>query len=84
MNKYDKEELEHLIFVENLSYEEIGRRYQVTGNSIKKAARKLGIELPVRRKVNPTETSNSVVDNVKQIMIIKSILTDGNQVKNKV
>lgn len=53
MNKYDKEELEHLIFVENLSYEEIGK-------------------------------SNSVVDNVKQIMIIKSILTDGNQVKNKV
>lgn len=58
MNKYDREELETLIFVENLPYEEIGRRYQVSGNSIKKAARRLGIELPVRRKINPTETFN--------------------------
>lgn len=58
MNKYDREELETLIFVENLPYAEIGRRYQVSGNSIKKAARRLGIELPVRRKINPTETFN--------------------------
>lgn len=58
MNKYNKEELEELILVQNLSYEEIGRKFNVVGATIKKAARKLGIELPQRRKVNPEETFN--------------------------
>lgn len=34
--KYNKEELENLILVQNLSYEAIGRLYGVTGNAIKK------------------------------------------------
>ena len=58
MEKYNKEELETLILQENLSYEEIGRRYNVTGAGIKKAAKRLGIELPQRRKINPNETFN--------------------------
>ena len=56
MGKYKKEELENLILVKNLTYEEIGRSYNVTGAAIKKAAQRLGIELPVRRKINESET----------------------------
>lgn len=48
--KYKKEDLERLIFDEKLSYEEIGRRYEVSGAYIKKVSRKLGIDLPVRKK----------------------------------
>lgn len=58
MSKYSKEELEQLILVDNLSYEEIGRRYEVTGAAIKKAAKRLGIELPTRRKINEAEHFN--------------------------
>ena len=36
MSKYNKEELENYILVENLSYEAIGRIFGVTGNAIKK------------------------------------------------
>lgn len=36
MSKYNKEELENLILVQNLSYEAIGRLYGVTGNAINK------------------------------------------------
>lgn len=53
--KYEKEELEKLIKEEKMSYEAIGRIYGVTGNAIRKAALRLGIELEVRRKVNSTE-----------------------------
>ena len=56
MSKYNKEELENLILIQNLPYEAIGRMYGVTGNAIKKAAIRLGIELPSRRKINPCET----------------------------
>ena len=58
MSKYNKEELENLILVQNLSYEAIGRLYGVTGNAIKKAAARLEINLPSRRKINPCETFN--------------------------
>ena len=55
MNKYNKEELVDLIFNQDLAYEEIGRKFNVTGNAIKKAARRLNIELPQRRKINESE-----------------------------
>lgn len=48
--KYNKIELENYIFVEKLSYREIGKIYNVTDAAIKKAARRLGITLPVRSK----------------------------------
>ena len=40
------------------TYEEIGRRLGVTGAAIKKAAKRLGIELPVRRYKNDSEHFN--------------------------
>lgn len=55
MTKYNKSELENLIINENLSYEAIGRIYDVSGNAIKKAAKRLGIELPKRRVINECE-----------------------------
>ena len=53
----EKNTLETLIN-EGVSYEEIGRRYSVSGNAIKKVAKRLGIVLPIRRLVNPKETFN--------------------------
>lgn len=53
-----KEELYNLIYIDNLSYEEIGRRNNMSGNGIKKMAERLGIELPKRRKINSNETFN--------------------------
>jgi hypothetical protein len=52
MGKWDleKENLEKYILVDKLSYREIGRIYGCTDNNIKKVARNLGIELPVRSK----------------------------------
>ena len=58
LSNVTKEELEKLIFEEKLSYEEIGRKYEVSGNAIKKKARKLGIDLPKKRSINPNETFN--------------------------
>lgn len=60
MSKWEseKEELERLINVEKVSYEEIGRKYGCSGANIKKVAKKLGINLPQRRKINPSETFN--------------------------
>lgn len=55
---FNKAQLEHLILVDKLSYEEIGRRYGCSGTNIKNVARRLGIELPVKRKINPKETFN--------------------------
>lgn len=52
----EKENLVRLIKEEKLSYEEIGRKYNVSGAAIKKAAIRLGIELDSRRKINPKET----------------------------
>ena len=57
----EKENLIKLIKKENLSYEEIGRRYNVSGVAIKKAALRLGIELEPRRAINPKETFNKGV-----------------------
>lgn len=58
MEKYKKEELEKLILVDCLTYDAIGVRYGVSGAAIRKAAKKLGIELPTRRKINSSETFN--------------------------
>lgn len=46
--KYIKEEIEDLIFNQNLSYREIGRKYNVSDTYIKKIANKLGISLKKR------------------------------------
>jgi len=54
----EKENLEKYILVDKLPYTEIGRIYGCTDNNIKKVAKNLGIELPQRRKINPSETFN--------------------------
>lgn len=56
MEKYKKEELEKLIIKEKMSYCAIGRLYGVSDAAIKKAAKKFGIVLPQKRKINPCET----------------------------
>ena len=48
--KYVKEDLEHYIFVDNLSYNEMGRIYGCSDTYIKRRSRELGIELPVRAR----------------------------------
>ena len=40
------------------SYLELGREYGVSDTMIKKYARRNGISLPKRRKINPNETFN--------------------------
>lgn len=55
MEKYNKDELEKLILEQNCSYASIGKKYGVSGAAIKKAAKKLKINLPRRRKINPKE-----------------------------
>lgn len=47
--KYKKEDLESLIFVENKSYLEIGRMYGVSDTYIKKVCNRLGIKLKKRK-----------------------------------
>lgn len=44
------ENLKNYVFVENLSYEEIGHIYGCSGNNIKKVMQRRGIDLPVRSK----------------------------------
>ena len=55
MENYSKKELETLILEQNKSYSSIGRLYGVSGNAVKKTAKKLGIKLPRRRVVNEKE-----------------------------
>lgn len=55
--KQEKENLATLI-EEDVPYEKIGDMYGVTGNAVKKAAKKLGIELKHRRKINKNEHFN--------------------------
>lgn len=53
----EKVKLEELIN-QGLSYDEIGKMYNVSGAAIRKIAPRLGIQLPRRRKINPNETFN--------------------------
>ena len=53
----EKANIEKLI-KEGVSYERIGRQYGVTGASVKKAAKKLGIELEQKREINSSEHFN--------------------------
>lgn len=44
------ENLKNYVFVEKLSYEEIGRMYNCSGTNIKRVMTRRGIELPIRSK----------------------------------
>jgi hypothetical protein len=52
--KYKKVDLENMIFVDKLSYREIGRRYGVSDAYIKKICNKLEIKLTTRSKFPET------------------------------
>lgn len=52
------ENLKNYVFVENLSYEEIGRIYNCSGSNIKKVMQRRGIELPIRSKNSGKEPVN--------------------------
>lgn len=54
----EKDNLRKYIQDDRLSYEAIGRIYNCSGNAVKKAAKKLGIELQPRRVINHNETFN--------------------------
>ena len=54
----EKDNLYQFIIVENISYEEVGRRYNCSGAWIKKVCISLGIPISRRRKINPKETFN--------------------------
>lgn len=53
-----KEDLERYIFKDKLSYERIGAIYGCSGANIKKRAKKYGLILPQKRKINRKETFN--------------------------
>lgn len=53
----EKEKLKELIN-QGISYDEIGKIYNVSGAAIRKVAPRIGIDLPRRRKINPNETFN--------------------------
>jgi hypothetical protein len=68
--KYKKEDLERLIFIENKSYREIGRIYSVSDTYIKKIANKLGITLK-KRKNNPIGFKPHNTGTAKKINCLK-------------
>ena len=84
--KSEKEHLEKMLS-ENISYEEIGRYYNVTGNAVKKAAKKLGLVLEQKREINPKEHFNkkTVEDNiiVEDKILIKEPIKNNNFVNKK-
>ena len=57
-SKYSKEELYQLLVIENLSYEDVGRRFNCTGSYIRKLCRKLEVYVPKKRKINSSEHFN--------------------------
>lgn len=80
MRRYNKEELEKLILEQNESYSAIGKLYGVSGGAIKKVAKRLGIPLPRRRRINAKETfshhnhtSTSLVNKIKDNEFIEII-----------
>ena len=84
--KSEKEHLEKMLS-ENISYEEIGRYYKVTGNAVKKAAKKLGLVLEQKREINPKEHFNkkTVEENiiVEDKILIKEPIKNNNFVNKK-
>lgn len=53
----ERENVEVLI-KEGVPYERIGKMYGVCGAAVKKAAKKIGIEIPKKRAINPKEHFN--------------------------
>ena len=80
MREYNKQELEELIVEQNKSYSAIGKLYGVSDTAIKKVARRLGIPLSPRRKINkkeifshPNHTLTSLVNRIMDEEFIQII-----------
>ena len=72
MKQYNKTELEKLILEQNKTYSDIGKLYGVSGAAIKKAAIKLEIKLPIRRKINENENFSHKRQSTKSLVNIPS------------
>ena len=68
------EKLKDYIFVQKLSYEEIGRIYNCTGNNLKKVMKRRGIELPVRSKNAGKESVNKGTGKVRYCLNCGKVL----------
>lgn len=69
----EKELLENLILEQNESYSSIGRQFGITGNAVKKQAKRLGIKLPQRRVVNENEKFSHPHKNTSNISYVSSV-----------
>lgn len=69
---YNKEDLDTYINIQKLTYKTIGKLYGVSGNAIKKAAKRLGVYIPVRRNINLEESFNKV--NLKIKIVQETII----------
>ena len=69
MSKWEKEKLDFLINEKNTSYEEIGRMYGVTCQAVRKAAKRLGVDMKPRRAINPSEELHRKKSTKKQYCI---------------
>lgn len=78
-----KEELEYLIFEKKLSYEKIGKLFNVSGTAIKKRAKKLGIKLQIKRTTNENETFNKNITLIDKINDenLKKIVNESKSIK---
>ena len=64
----EKDKLEELI-LKGKTYEEIGKLYNCSGGNIRKTAKRLNIDLPQRKKINPKETFNKGTHKVPRKII---------------
>lgn len=78
----EKESVETLI-KNGVSYEKIGKQYNVTGAAVKKAAKKLGIKLEKRRKINESENFNRKPKNIFVCLNCGKEFSDYNSRKNR-
>lgn len=70
------EKLKDYVFVQKLSYEEIGRIYNCTGSNIKKVMKRRGIELPVRSKNTGKEPVNKGTGKVRYCLNCGKVLSN--------
>lgn len=76
------EKLKQFVFVDNISYEEIGKLYNCSGANIKKVMRKRGIELPIRSK-NHGKTPHNKGARKKYFCLNCGTLIGGKNTKHK-
>ena len=70
------EKLKDYVFVQKLSYEEIGRIYNCTGSNIKKVMKRRGIELPIRSKNSGKEPVNKGTGKVRYCLNCGKVLSN--------